>query len=213
MPVPSVYPVHLVIAGRRALVVGGGHVADRKVAGLLACGAIVRVVAPDVVHELSERAGREDHLAIERRAYQRGEVAGYDLAFTATSDTQVNQAVFDDGMAARVWVNSADDPERCSFILPAVVRRGPITVTVSTGGHSPALSVFLRRHVADQLGPEYEQLVALLAEERAALRAAGRPTEGLDWQRALDSDMLDLIRAGQLDRARERLQACLTSSS
>ncbi|HEX9531066.1 MAG TPA: bifunctional precorrin-2 dehydrogenase/sirohydrochlorin ferrochelatase, partial [Acidimicrobiales bacterium] len=201
--------------GRRVLVVGGGRVAARKVAGLLPCGAIVTVVAPEIGPELAEldQPGQRDRFEVARRPYGRGEAASYDLVFTATSDAEVNQAVYDDAVAAGVWVNSADDPDRCSFVLPSVVRRGPITVTVSTGGHSPAMSVFLRRWVSDELGPEYEVLVTLLSEQRAALQAAGRATEGLDWQSALDSDMLDLVRAGQLDRVRERLKACLTSSS
>jgi len=216
-----VYPVHLVVAGRRVLVVGGGRVAARKVAGLLPCGADVTVVAPELGPELAtlhqadqpDDPDRPGRLQVARRPYERGEAASYELVFTATPDAEVNQAVYDDATAAGVWVNSADDPDRCSFVLPSVVRRGPITVTVSTGGHSPAMSVFLRRWVSDELGPEYEVLVTLLSEQRAALQAAGRATEGLDWQSALDSDMLDLVRAGQLDRVRERLKACLTSSS
>ncbi len=120
--------------------------------------------------------------------------------------------MFADGEAAGVWVNAADDPAHCSATLPAVTRRGPITVAVSTGGHSPALASWLRRRFDEELGPEYEVLLGLLAAAREAIRAEGRPTEGLDWQNALDSEMLELIRAGQVERARERLQACLSSS-
>ena len=85
-------------------------------------------------------------------------------------------------------------------------------LTVSTGGHSPALSAWLRERLEGQVGPEYEILARLLADERAALKAAGRSTEDADWKKALDSDMLELIRAGQIMSARERLQACLSSS-
>jgi siroheme synthase (precorrin-2 oxidase/ferrochelatase) len=84
---------------------------------------------------------------------------------------------------------------------------------VATGGHSPALATWLKGRLAREIGPEYEILVGLLADERDAVRASGRSTESLNWQKALDSDMLDLIRAGQISRARERLQACLSSSS
>lgn len=214
MPVtPPVYPVHLVVAGRRVLVVGAGRVAARKAAGLLACGASVHVVAPDIGADMAALATGEERLAVERRPYQRGEVAGYDLVFVATGVTSVDQAVYDDAISNHVWVNSADDPERCSFILPSVARRGPITLGVSTAGTSPAMAVFVRRRLAESLGPEFEALAQMVASERAARRAAGQSTEGLNWQSALDSDMLDLVRAGQLDRARERLQACLTSSS
>jgi precorrin-2 dehydrogenase/sirohydrochlorin ferrochelatase len=85
-------------------------------------------------------------------------------------------------------------------------------VTVSTGGHSPAMATWLRRHVESEMGDEYRILLELLSAEREAIKASGRSTEGLDWQKALDSNMLELIRAGHIGRARERLQACLSSS-
>ena len=208
MPVNApTYPVNLVLDGRPCLVVGGGHVAARKVDGLLACGAVVTVIAPDIAPEIDARPGVTAH----RRPYARGEVAGYRLAIAATDDPAVNKAVFDDGEDAGVWVNSADDPDRCSFTLPSVVRRGPLTVAVSTGGHSPALATWLKGRLHDELGPEYEVLLELLSAERESLKAQGRTTEGLAWQKALESDMLTLIRAGKVREARERLQACLSS--
>ncbi|MDP9072273.1 MAG: bifunctional precorrin-2 dehydrogenase/sirohydrochlorin ferrochelatase [Actinomycetota bacterium] len=204
------YPVNLVLTGRRCLVVGGGRIAGRKAEGLLACGAQVHVVAPAVGEEVRALAG--PRLTWEERPYRAGEVAGYRLAITATDDGEVNRAVFADGEAAGVWTNAADDPDNCAFTLPAVVRRGPIMVAVSTGGHSPALATWLRSRVAEEVGPEYEVLVGLLAAEREAILASGRSTEGIDWQKALDSDMLSLIRAGEVRQAKERLQACLSSS-
>jgi precorrin-2 dehydrogenase/sirohydrochlorin ferrochelatase len=210
MPVsaPAQYPVNLVLTDRPCLVVGGGNVALRKVEGLVACGAAVTVVAPQVVDALAALP-----VTIERRPYERGEAArGYRLVVTATDDRSVNQAVFDDADAAGVWVNSADDPDRCSFTLPAVVRRGPLMLTVATGGHSPAVASWLRSRLEQEYGPEYETLIQLLAEERAALQAEGRSTEGLAWQTALESDMLSLIRGGLISEARERLKTCLSSS-
>lgn len=205
----ALYPVSLLVAGRRCLVVGGGAVAARKAEGLRAAGAEVHVVARRVGPEVRALAG----VTWEERDFTAGEVAGYRLAFAATNDPSVNAAVLADGEAAGVWVNAADDPAHCSFTLPAVVRRGPVTVAVSTGGHSPALARWLAARLAGQLGPEHEVLAQLLSDERDAIRAAGGSTEGLDWQTALESDMLDLIRAGQVQQAKERLQACLSSSS
>ncbi len=121
--------------------------------------------------------------------------------------------MFEDGEASRTWVNAADDPMSCSFTLPSVVRQGPIMVTVATGGHSPALATWLRRHVAGELGPEYAELALLLGEARTQLQAEGRTTEGLNWLSAIDSGMLELIRLGDVGQAKERLQACLSSSS
>jgi siroheme synthase-like protein len=194
------------------LVVGAGSVAARKVDGLLACGAAVVVVAPRAGPEvlaLAEAGAVELH----QRAYRTDDLDGAWLAVTATDDPAVNRAVFDDGEARRTWVNAADDPASCSFTLPAVVRQGPVMVTVATGGHSPALATWLRRHVAGELGPEYAELAALLAEARAQLQAEGRSTEGLNWLSAIDSGMLEMIRLGDVGRAKERLQACLSSSS
>jgi precorrin-2 dehydrogenase / sirohydrochlorin ferrochelatase len=204
----GVYPINLVVDGRRCLVVGGGVVAARKVRSLVECGAVVHVVAPEV-----SPAVRETGATWEERPYRDGEVAGYRLAIAATDEPAVNQAVFRDGEAAGVWVNSADDPAHCSFTLPSVLRRGPLVVAVSTGGHSPAVAAWLRRRLEQEIGPEYEVLLDVAAEAREELRAAGRSPEAYDWQSALDSGMLELVREGRLAEARERLKACLSSSS
>jgi len=206
------YPVNLVVDGRPCLVVGGGRVALGKVRGLVEAGARVTVVAPEAVDDLLALADTAG-VAIERRPYRRGEVAGYRFAVAATGDAAVNQAVYDDGEAAGVWVNAADDPQRCSAVLPARIRQGRLTVTVSTGGHSPAVASWLRERLAAELGPEYDQLIGLLGEARKEVQAQGLGTEELDWRRALDSGILDLVRAGRLDAAKERLRACLSSSS
>jgi len=148
----------------------------------------------------------------EERAYRPGEASAYRLVVVATDDPAANRQVALDAEEAGVWVNSADDPASCSFMLPSIVRRGPITLAVSTGGRSPALARWLRARISDELGPEYEVLAEILGDQRDAIRAQGRSTEGLAWQSALESDILDLIRAGHIDQARERLQACLSSS-
>ena len=201
------YPVNLLVAGRRVLVVGGGAVAAEKVRGLLAAGAIVHVVATEVLPVV-----RSLDVTWEERPYARGDVVGYRLAVACTDDPAANQAVFDDGEAVGVWVNAADDPARCSYTLPARLDRGRLLVTVSTSGHSPALASWLRDQLAEQLGAEYDVLVDLLAEARSELVAAGRATLGADWRSALDSGMLDLVRAGRLDEARELLRASLATA-
>lgn len=202
------YPVNLVLDGRACLVVGGGKIALRKVEGLLACGGRVTVVGPRVDDELRSLA-----VTVEQRPWRPDDLDGMWLAIAATDDPAVNGAVYAEGQRRGVWVNGADDPANCSFTLPSVVRRGDLQVTVSTGGRSPALASWLRRRLEGQIGPEYEVLLDLLATERDGLKAAGVSTEGLDWRSALDSDMLDLIRTGDLAHARERLQTCLSSSS
>jgi len=202
------YPINLSLAGRRCLVVGGGPVALSKTRELVVCGAEVDVVAPEILDDFTHLDGVICH----SRKYATGEVAGYRLAITATSDPAVNRQVFEEGEEVGVWVNSADDPANCAFALPARVRQGPLLVTFSTGGSSPALSTWLRRRYGPEFGPEFAVLIEILTEQRTQLQADGRSTEGLDWQGALDSGMLELIREGHLAEAKERLQACLSLS-
>jgi len=203
------FPVSLMVEGRPCLVVGGGRIAARKVDGLRACAAKVHVVAPEVSDEIKAWPD----VSWEQRPYRRGEVGRYRLAVSATSSPEVNRAVYLDAEEAGVWVNGADDPQNCSFTLPSIVRRGPLTVAISTGGGSPALAAWLKGRLETTIGPEYEVLLDLLATERRSQQANGRSTESLDWKKALDSDMLDLIRVGDVAHARERLQTCLSSSS
>jgi precorrin-2 dehydrogenase/sirohydrochlorin ferrochelatase len=202
------YPVNLIVEGRPCLVVGGGPVAAEKAASLVACGAEVHVVAEKVGPEV-----RALPVTWEERSYSRGEVSDYRFVVAATDSPSINATVYEDGEAAGVWVNSADDPDHCSATLPAILRRGSLMVTVSTSGRSPAVASWLKERLAAEIGPEYEVLVDLLAAEREAVRAGGRSTEGLNWKNALDSDMLELIKNGQVADARERLQACLSSPS
>jgi precorrin-2 dehydrogenase/sirohydrochlorin ferrochelatase len=207
VPVPP-YPVNLLVAGKSCLVVGGGTVALDKVDGLLDAGASVTVVAPEVVAELADRPVR-----IEQRPYRSGEAAEHRLVIVATSDPTVNAEVAADAEAAGVWVNAADDVANCTFTLPARVRRGDLLLTVSTSGRSPALASWVRERLEDEFGPEWITLLDLVAEARDELQVAGRSPLGVDWRAALDSGMLDLVREGRTTEAKERLQACLSSSS
>ncbi|HEX8769801.1 MAG TPA: bifunctional precorrin-2 dehydrogenase/sirohydrochlorin ferrochelatase [Acidimicrobiales bacterium] len=198
------YPVNLLVEGRRCLVVGGGDVAARKAQGLLDCGGQVHVVAPRV----SDAIRADGRLTWDERPYRTTDLEGCWLVIAATDSTEVNRSVYLDGEAAGVWVNGADDPQHCSFTLPSVVRRGDLMLTVSTGGRSPAVATWIRRRLEDEIGPEYEVLLDLVSSRRQAIQASGGSTEDVDWHRALDSDVLGLIRTGDLDQARERIESC-----
>ena len=202
------YPVNLIVRGRRCVVVGAGRIAARKIEALLAAGADVHVVAPKLGDDVAAllEAGR---VTVDEREFVPGDLDGAWLATTATDEPEVNRAVFEAGESRGVWVNSADDPANCSFTLMSVVRRGDVVVTIGTGGRSPALAAWLKQRTQAELGPEYEMLVTLLSEAREELRASGRSTEDADWNRALDSGMLDLIRAGKVGEAKELLRSCL----
>ena len=203
-PPSSYYPVSLDLSDRPCLVVGAGPVAARKVRGLLDCGARVTVIAPDVGEDMQALAAALS--ALEQRAFQPGDVAGFRLVVTATGDRAVDGAVAAEAEAAGVWVNSADDPAHCSFILPAVHRDGAVTIAVSTGGLSPALAVWLRNRLAASCGGGLDALARLLDEARQQLRAEGSASDTVDWAALLDGELPSLVRAGDLDNARAILQ-------
>lgn len=171
------YPVFLDLTDVSVLVVGGGPVAWRKAEGLAGAGARVTVVAPEIVPELVALAA-----VVVQRTYCSDDISGHRLVVTATSDRSVNAQVAIDATTAGVWVNSADDPANCSFILPAIARRGPLIAAISTGGASPALAGRLRDMIAAEvLTPNAESAAIELVRQRAEVHAAGGSTELVDW--------------------------------
>jgi siroheme synthase-like protein len=198
------YPVFLELNGRRCLVVGGGPVAERRVDGLLAAGAIVTVVSPTLTPRLSALSiARNIHH--EPRATRPGDLAGFELAFAATDDGTVNATLAREGRGRGVWVNAADDAANSDFILPGILRRGPLTVAVGSGGTSPALVRAIREDLERYLGPEYADLAELVGDVRRELRARGRSPDAAIWHEALDTELRALVKAGRQEQARERL--------
>jgi siroheme synthase-like protein len=211
------YPAVLRVAGRHCLVVGGGTVAARRAARLVAAGAAVTVVAPHVDTSIDDMATTRPvapdtpagggTLEVVRRPYEQGEAAGFFLVVTATDRPEVNAAVVADAHSAGVLAATANQDDRASLRLPAVRRRGPVTVAVSTGGSTPALSRWLADRMASVVPEGVEALVSLLEEARAALREAGRPTDSVPWSDLLDHTLVPLVEAGRIDEARARLLA------
>ena len=181
------YPVNLILKDRPCLLVGGGNIAVRKIQALVAAGAAVTVVAPEIRDEI-----RALPVRLFERRYQRGEVASYRLAVTCTDDPAVNAQVFADGEAAGVWVNSADDPTNCAFTLPAVAWQGDLSVAISTAGRSPAMATWLRRRFQQEFDATYIDLMDLLAEVRTEARSRFGTSEIIGWQEALDAGVYDL---------------------
>jgi siroheme synthase-like protein len=205
------FPANLLLSGKRVVVVGAGRIAARKIDALLAAGAAVHVVATELGDEI--RAWRDaGRVTVDERAFAPDDLDGAWLAFVATADTSVNRKVHAAGEDRNMFVNAADDPESCSFTLMSVVRQADLVVAIGTGGRSPALAAYLKDRFTQELGPEWAVLLDLLSEAREAERASGRSSEELDWRRALDSGMLELIRAGRTAEAKELLQTCLSSS-
>jgi siroheme synthase-like protein len=202
------YPLALELGGRRCVVVGGGPVAERRVEALLQAGAEVTIVSPTLTPTLAalRDAGRVRQVA---RVYEPGDLAGAVLAFTAVDDPTVSAVVAREAFERGVWLNAADQPAYCDFILPGIVRRGVLTVAVTSGGTSPALTRALREHLDATLGPEWTALGALAASARLELRTTGRAPTAETWRRALGPDVRAALAEGREADARARLRAHL----
>jgi uroporphyrin-III C-methyltransferase / precorrin-2 dehydrogenase / sirohydrochlorin ferrochelatase len=163
------FPVMLNIENRPCLVVGGGGVALRKVEGLLADGAVVTVVSPEPIDPLREIA-RDGRISLETRPYRPGEADTYSLVFAATDDRRVNRGIFEDAERAGVWVNVADDPELCTFHLPARLRRGAFQLAVASAGEAPFVTRRMRKLLEKRFGPEWTEWTTAAAAFRRAVR-------------------------------------------
>lgn len=204
---PRYYPVFLDLRGRLCVVIGGGRVARDKARGLVEAGARVRAIAPRV-------EAMPDGVEVERRAFEAADLEGAALAIAATDDPEVNQAVAREAGERGIPVNVADDPEACTFLVPAVVRRGRVRIAISTGGASPLLARRLRERIEEVIGEEWGELAGILMELRREwdlrARAAGLTFEARRraWEQTLDSAVLKLLReqqAGEAQRLIERL--------
>jgi precorrin-2 dehydrogenase / sirohydrochlorin ferrochelatase len=159
------YIACLRLSGRRCLVVGGGEVGLEKVEGLLACDGDVTLVSPEAIPQLQELAA-EGSIAWDRREYRPEDLEGTFIAIAATGDTEVNIGVFEDAERRAMLVNVVDVPPLCNFILPAIIRTGPLAIAISTAGASPALAKRIRNEIADEYGEPYARLAIMLNEVR-----------------------------------------------
>ena len=200
----SYFPIFIEMKQRRCLVIGGGSVAERKIAGLLEAGASVTVISPDASETIA-RWSKNKVIQLTARRYQQGDLAGHEIAFIATDDEGVNTTAYNEGRERGIWVNAADDPAHCDFILPSVLRRGDLTVAVSTGGGSPALARTIREELEIHLSREYEQLADLAAEARAELHKRSLSVPFETWRRALSGDVRQLLMRGEIARAKSHL--------
>jgi precorrin-2 dehydrogenase / sirohydrochlorin ferrochelatase len=200
------YPIFVDVSDKRVLVVGGGRVGEEKIAGLLRADMAGRltVVAPELLPAL-EKLHAEGKFEWWRRAYREGDMEGFDFVMVATDDGEANAAIAAEGKRRKIWVNAADDPRNCDFILPSVVRQGQVVVAASTGGSSPALARRLREELSDFLSEDFGALADLLGEVRAELRAKNVMPDAETWQRAIDGQLRALLAQRRWGQARARL--------
>ena len=171
------YPIFVEMRGRRALLVGGGHVALEKIGKLVDAEAGVTIVAPELIPPVAAFVD-DGRVTLLQRSYEPGDVQGFDMVMVATDDGAVNAQVAAEARAAGIWVNAADDVANCDFILPGLAKRGRIAIATSTGGSSPALARWLRERMEDFLSDEVVALGDLLAEVRVQARARDRECDG-----------------------------------
>jgi len=204
------YIACLKLTGRRCLVVGGGEIGLEKVEGLLACDGRVVLVAPDAEPEL-ERLAAEGSIEWHRREYRPEDLEATFIAIAATNDTEVNIRVYDDAEKRAMLINVVDVPPLCNFILPAIVRTGPLAIAISTAGASPALAKRIKAQIAEEYGEPYARLAVLLNEVRGWAKGT-LPTyqdrkaffEGIVGG---DPDPIELLRAGDEQAVREIIAA------
>jgi precorrin-2 dehydrogenase / sirohydrochlorin ferrochelatase len=207
----STYPVFLRLEDASCVVVGGGKVGERKVDGLLAAGAIVTVISPVVTPRLEAKSKQD--LTWERRAFQEKDLNGMVLAVAATDDARVNESVVEAARVAKVWVNDATSADRSDFILPATVRRGDLTLAVSTGGGSPAYARLVREMLEDQFGNEHAEMVRLLAELRPRVMTAFQEASDRKafWDKLVSIETLNMIKDGHIKKVEAQVAEWLSS--
>ena len=206
-PVHRAYPVGLVVEGRRCVIVGGGRIATRRLSALLEAGADIEVISLEASSEIKSMA-ESGAITWHQRGFCATDLDEAWLVLSATGNLVVDQEVARCANERRVWVASADDPSASTCSIPTTLRRGDLLLTLSTSGRSPALASWLKERLSEEIGPEYETLLNVMAEIREEQRALGLPTESLDWRRALDSGILEEVRMGRIDAAKEALRAC-----
>jgi precorrin-2 dehydrogenase/sirohydrochlorin ferrochelatase len=197
----SYYPLSVDLRNKKVVVVGGGGVAERKVQGLLSAGAQVKLVSPEVTETLGKMAsdGLIDHVA---RAFVPEDLDKVWLVIAATDDTEVQELVYNEALSQRIFCNVVDLPEFCSFIVPSVVRRGDLCLSISTGGKSPVLAQRLRKELEQSLGSFYGDYVSLLGELRQLIiKSYGDPVTRKDLCQSLaDPEVMAWVREGEWAR-------------
>jgi len=207
------YPLMINLQGRRVIVVGGGRVALRKVAGLLESGAEVAVISPEMEPGLEELA-RQDAIVWVRKCFDELLLDSYSdiaLIFGTTNSREVNVAIYEEAAKRKIPCNIADVPDLCTFIVPAVINQGDLMIAVSTGGSSPALARRIREDLSRRFGPEYAEMTRIMGEVRKLVLGTGNSSDENKkvFLEIVDSEILPAIKDNDWERALEILRTIL----
>jgi siroheme synthase-like protein len=205
----SYYPIFLNLEGKRSVVIGGGPVAEGKIARLRESGSQITVISPEVTPAIRHAAQQRSVEWLDRE-YQPGDLNGVFIAIAATNERSVNQQIFEEAERRGVLLNVVDDPVHCGFIAPSIIERGPVTLAISTGGASPALARKLRESLTDSPELKWADLADVVVRARNHLKANKVSVDPQRWQCCLTPELLDLVETGREADALESLLAGLT---
>jgi precorrin-2 dehydrogenase/sirohydrochlorin ferrochelatase len=208
---PFMYPVILDLIEKECLVIGGGTVAERKVLSLLDCGALVTLVSPVVTPKLQELI-LSNAIKYKEKCYMREDLKDKTLVICATDNKAINLQAAQDCRSMGIWINVVDHPELCSFHVPAVIRRGLLTFSVSTTGASPMLASKIKRKIERDFGPEYEMLLQIMQEvRREARQKIADPKKRYQlYSKILNSNIEQLISEGKTEEIKELIAGCIS---
>ena len=198
------YPIFLNLQGRRCIIIGGGQIAEGKILKLIDSGAKIIVISPDATQGIRDAVDRGD-IEFNLRKYQASDLEGAFLVIAATNDRVVNQEIFEEAERLGVLLNAVDDPPRCSFIAPAVVERGPVTLAISTGGASPALARKLRETLAKSPALDWAEATSVLSKARQLIKEQQTAVDPQRWQCCMPQELLELVQSGRENEALELL--------
>ena len=205
------YPVFLAVKDRSCVIIGGGTIAEGKIASLLECGAKIRMIAPEVTPGIQKLADNGT-ISLENRQYLEGDLDGAFIAIAATDNNSVNRRIAQEAEARNILLNVVDVTHLCTFIAPAVVRKGEVTVAISTAGLSPALARRLREELEVDPALDYAELAPMLSEVRLELRKEGARIDADHWQSCLNRDVIAMYRRDK-DAARKALKEALLAGT
>ena len=205
---PAYYPVFLNLAGKRCVIIGGGTIAEGKISTLKETGAQVTIISPEATPAIQKMA-EKGVVEWTARKYQPGDLKGAFLGIAATDIRQVNQQIFQEAKERGVVLNVVDDPDLCAFITPSIVKRGPVTVAISTGGTSPALARKLRETLAGSPALDWADLAQVLSKARKVIKKRGVAVDPQRWQCCLTPKLLSLAQAGHEEQALEKIMSGL----
>lgn len=208
----KLFPIYLNLSGKSCLIIGGGKVAERKVEDLLEYGPIIKLVSPQLEEKI-ETWAREGIIGLQQRPFKEDDLDGSYIVFAATDDNELNHRVARLCRQRGIMVNAVDDPPNCDFYVPSIIRRNSLALAISTGGKSPMLARKLRQDLENIIGHEYGEFVDILGEAREEIKKTIPDIEKRKkiFEAMVYSDILDLIKTGERDKVRERIEQCISS--